>query len=295
MKAYLILGTIISFSVMTASCSSPVQTLEGSTKAKTPSISQKIKDSGKEMSDPSIKQQTTSSLQTTLIQKYRGQTPTQWGEQVMGVKTHLNTSEKVVALTFDACGGEHGNGYDKKLIRFLQKEEIPATLFINSRWIDANMHTFRSLADNPLFEIENHGFQHRPLSVNGKSAYGIPGTENVKEAVNEIMLNQQKIKQLTGKAPRFFRSGTAYYDEVSVRMAEEAGLQVVNFDIRGDAGATYSKDQVKQALLQAKPGSIILLHMNRPAKGTAEGVIEAIPLLRNKGFQFVKLNQIPLK
>ncbi|MDQ0917874.1 hypothetical protein [Paenibacillus sp. V4I5] len=41
--------------------------------------------------------------------------PKKWGENVPGVRTHLTTEEQVIALTFDACGGKEGSGYDEKL------------------------------------------------------------------------------------------------------------------------------------------------------------------------------------
>ncbi|QKG84597.1 polysaccharide deacetylase family protein [Kroppenstedtia pulmonis] len=230
-----------------------------------------------------------------IVEKYEGVKPTEWGEKVEGVGFRLDTRDKVIALTLDACGGSSGNGFDRKLIDYLEKEKIPATLFINSRWIDANEEAFIDLARNPLFEIENHGLQHRPLSVEGRSVYGIKGTENPGEVVDEVMINTYKIQHLTGKKPKFFRSGTAFYDDVAVRMVEEVGAQVVQFDIVGDAGATYSKSQVEQALLTARPGSIVILHMNQPRGETLEGIRNAVPRLREEGFQFVKLEDYPLK
>ncbi|MEB3100981.1 polysaccharide deacetylase family protein [Ferviditalea candida] len=232
-------------------------------------------------------------LKKRLIGKY--QVPKEWGEQVTGVKTMLNTSEKVIALTFDACGGINGSGYDAELIHYLRQQNIPATLFINSRWIEANYWAFIALSKIPLFEIENHGTEHRPLSMNGRSAWGIKGTDNVGEIVDEVLANHRKIQKLTGREPKFFRSGTAYYDEVGVKIANELGEQIAGFRVLGDAGATYSKQQVKNALLNAAPGSIVILHMNKPKSETAEGVMLAIPELKRQGYRFVKLEDYPLK
>src|SRR5690242_19536005 len=67
----------------------------------------------------------------------------EWGETVTGVRTRLKTEDKVMALTLDACGSPKGNSIDAALIVFLEKEHIPATLFINARWIDANPELFR--------------------------------------------------------------------------------------------------------------------------------------------------------
>jgi peptidoglycan/xylan/chitin deacetylase (PgdA/CDA1 family) len=102
-------------------------------------------------------------------------------------------------------------------------------------------------------------------------------------------MNDRKIQALTGRKPKFFRAGTAYYDDVAVKIVNDIGERAVNFDILGDAGATYTTEQVKNSLLTAKPGSIVILHFNQPAKDTAEGMMKAIPLLLQKGYLFVKL------
>jgi peptidoglycan/xylan/chitin deacetylase (PgdA/CDA1 family) len=131
--------------------------------------------------------------------------------------------------------------------------------------------------------------------VNGNTAHGIKGTRSVTELIDEIEKNGEKIESMTGRKPRFYRSGTAYCDEVAVKIAGELGYEVVNFSILGDAGATRPKEKIREALLKAEAGAIALLHMNQPRSQTAAGVKETIPLLREKGFRFVKLSEYPLK
>ncbi|WP_257008172.1 polysaccharide deacetylase family protein [Bacillus sp. FJAT-45350] len=221
--------------------------------------------------------------------------PNEWGENVSGVKRKIKTDKEIIALTFDACGGRYGSGFDEELINFLIEEEVPATLFINKRWIDENREQFLKLTNNSLFQIENHGTDHLPLSVNGQAAWGIKGTNSPEDVYNEVIGNQLEIERLTGRAPTLFRSGTAFYDDISVQIVEDMGLQVVNFDVLGDAGATFTAEQVREALLSANKGSIALLHMNQPQSGTREGVMMAIPLLREKGFEFVTLDGYDLE
>jgi peptidoglycan/xylan/chitin deacetylase (PgdA/CDA1 family) len=230
-----------------------------------------------------------------IISAFSGKSPKEWGVRVTGVKTRLKADQKVLALTLDACGGIKGNGYDAKLIKYLENEKIPATLFISGRWIDANRAIFQELANNPLFEIENHGFNHKPCSVNGRSVYGIKGTRSVEELMDEIERNAIKIQKLTGRKPRYYRPGTSYCDEIGVEVANILGYEVVNFSVLGDAGAIYSKDQVEKALLNASPSSIILIHMNHPEGETAEGLMTAIPELKKRGFKFVKLSEYDLR
>lgn len=250
----------------------------------------------KTFSESDIKSSGSSSYtKNSLITRYSGKVPVQWNEDVTGVKRRIKGQEKVIALTFDACGSAHGMAFDKRLTDFLVKEQIAATLFINGRWIEPNRATFDRLAANPLFEIANHGTSHKPASVNGRSAYGINGTKNIGELVDEIDQNAVRIETLTGKRPRFYRSGTAYYDEVAVKIAGDLHQQVAGFSLLGDAGATYSSDQVKQALLAAKPGAIAIFHFNHPESGTAAGLMEALPELKKRGFRFVRLSDVELE
>ncbi len=230
-----------------------------------------------------------------VVAAYAGKKPVEWGETVTGVKTSLATKDRVVALTLDACGSPTGKGIDGKLINFLVKEQVPATLFINARWIDANQGLFLELARNPLFTIANHGLLHKPASVNGRSAYGIGGTKDLGELVDEIELNAEKIDRLTGKRTVYYRSGTAYYDDIAVQVAESLGHTVIGYSVLGDAGATYTSEQVTAALLKSIPGSIVIAHMNHPGSGTARGIMAAVPLLKKKGFRFVRLSDYPLR
>ena len=234
-------------------------------------------------------------LITAIRQEYDGRTPQEWGENVTGVRSRLATDERVLALTLDACGSPRGKGVDRHLLDFLTREQIPATLFVNARWIDANPELFRQLAANPLFEIGNHGMWHKPASINGRSAYGIDGTRDMQELVQEIELNARKIEEMSGTRPRYYRSGTAYYDELAVQVANRLGHEVIGFSLLGDAGATLPAAKVTAALLASRPGDIIIAHMNHPEAGTGAGIMAAVPLLKKRGFRFVRLSDYPLK
>ncbi len=220
--------------------------------------------------------------------RYAAIAPTAWGLDVPGVVTRLRGAGKVLALTLDACGGPGGNGYDAALIELLRRKQIPATLFVNARWIDANPGVFSELAADPLFAIGNHGTRHRPLSVRGRSAYGIRGTRDVGEVYDEVDGNARKLHRLLGHPVRLFRSGTAYYDDVATRIVRDLGEQVIGFEVNGDGGATFTPRQVARALGAVRPGSIVISHMNHPGRGTAAGLRSALPALEGAGYRFVQ-------
>lgn len=226
-----------------------------------------------------------------VVARYASRSPRAWGERLPGVRTRLDTGDRVLALTLDACGG----AYDKELLQFLVREQIPATLFLAGRWVDAHPREAAELAANPLFEIANHGDQHRPASVTGRKAYGLRGTRNARELVEEIEESDRKLRALGVRAPRYYRSGTNFYDDVALALAADLGYEVVGYTVAGDAGATLSRNKVRDALLGSRPGDIVLCHMNHPRSDTAEGLTEALPLLVQKGFRFVHLSAYPLR
>ncbi|MGV4988777.1 polysaccharide deacetylase family protein [Streptomyces sp. NRAIS4] len=225
-----------------------------------------------------------------IVARYGRSMPHTWGFDAPGVVHSLPHTTRDIALTFDACGGLGGSGYDWALIEFLRARHVPATLFINSRWIDANPAEFHRLAADPLFEIANHGTRHRPLSVTGRSAYGIPGTRGAGEVYDEIAGNQAKLTRLLGAPPRFFRSGTAYCDDVAARIVTDLGERFVSFSVNGDGGATFTAEQVHTTVASARGGSIVLCHMNHPEGGTARGIAGAVPHLLAGGHRFVRLS-----
>jgi peptidoglycan/xylan/chitin deacetylase (PgdA/CDA1 family) len=225
-----------------------------------------------------------------VVARYGRLAPRSWGFGGPGVVRGLGTTRRVVALTFDACGGPGGSGYDAALIAFLRRREVPATLFLNSRWIDENPVVFRQLRREPLFELANHGTRHLPLSVTGRSAYGIGGTRNAGEVYDEVAANQVKLTRLLGAPPRFFRAGTAYSDDVAAQIVAAMGDRLVTFSVNGDGGATFTPEQVRSTVAAAPGGSLVLGHMNHPEGGTAEGIAAAVPQLTAAGYRFVRLS-----
>ncbi|RKR30516.1 polysaccharide deacetylase family protein [Arthrobacter oryzae] len=220
---------------------------------------------------------------------YAGRTTKYWGLEAPGVLTRLPPGTTGVALTFDFCGGVNGNGADLALLSVLRQQHVPATLFLSSRWITANPALAMNLAGDPLFELANHGTSHRPLSVTGRSAYGIRGTRNPAEVYDEIMTNDACLTQLTGRRSRYFRPGTAYLDDVSAAIVRSLGLIPVGFSINGDAGATFPAATVTREISLARAGDIVIAHGNHPGGGTAPGVEHALKVMKARGDTFLPL------
>lgn len=222
-----------------------------------------------------------------VVASFTGQVPVYWGLEAPGVLKRLPANSAGAALTVDFCGGPDGSAMDMLLLKALRQSEIPATLFLNSRWIRANPSVSRELANDPLFELANHGSAHSPLSVNGKSAYGIPGTKGVEEIYDEIITSNAVLEDLTGRPQRFFRPGTAYLDDVAAQMVHALGLTPVGFSINGDGGATFTASIVARELSAATPRDIVIVHGNHPEGGTAQGLLQALGTTRALKDKFI--------
>ncbi len=243
------------------------------------------------------------------MRKRHGESPSKWAEKMPGITsqlavepsagkptpaTDLATALKnsvppappVVTLTLDACSG----AYDAELIAFLRAQKIPATLFVAGPWLRHNPEIFKDLAADPLFEIAAHGNAHKPCSVNGREVYGIKGTASMTALVQEVEGNARDLHRAGAPRPRWFRSATAFYDDVAVAVIRDLGLNIAGYSIAVDEGATLPAVRVRAKTLAAKNGDILLAHMNHPDSGTREGLMEALPRLREKGFVFVRLS-----
>lgn len=242
-------------------------------------------------SDPSYKE-----LRSEIVARFANTPAGHWGEFVKGVDEKILTEKKIIAFTFDACGGKKGSGYDKELIDYLRNEKIPATLFVTGKWIDAQFNTFISLSRDTLFEIENHGLNHKPCSNKQESAYGIHGTANMGEAFDEIEANARKIKAITNRRPRFYRSATAFIDEACAGMAALLGITPVSYQVLSGDAVPFTPDSVivKNVLKNITSGAIVIMHFNHPEWNTKEALEKIVPKLRQMGYTFALLKDFDL-
>ena len=223
-----------------------------------------------------------------IVSSYAGRSPAWFDLAGEGIVS--TTGAGGVCLTLDACGGPGGSQVDEALIDVLLGLGVPFTAFLNSRWVEANPGATGRLVDSGVVEIANHGTAHLPLSVSGQSAYGIAGTADAGAVYDEIMGSQRLLMESTGATPRFFRPGTAHWDDVAVAIAGDLGLMAAGFSVNGDAGATLSGPAVAAEVEAAGAGDVVISHMNQPGSGTREGYELAIPRMLEAGTVFLTLS-----
>ena len=200
----------------------------------------------------------------------------------------VGETDKVAALTLDACGG----GFDAELANFLIGHRIQATIFATRRWIRRNPDALAILkAHADLFDIEDHGANHLPAIIGvERSVYGIAGVADIKQLRREVSGGADAVKAATGIAPHWYRGATGLYDPEAMEAIEAMGYRIAGFSVNADNGATLSQKQIVERLKKVRSGDIIIAHLNRPASDTGEGLAEGLQLLLDRGFRFVKLN-----
>ena len=197
-------------------------------------------------------------------------------------------SEKIAALTLDACSGS----FDLELAQFLIDHRIHTTVFATRRWIRRNPDAVAMLnAHADLFEIEDHGANHVPAIIGSdRQVYGLAGVADLKHLRSEVALGAEAVKSATGTAPRWYRGATGEYDPEALKEIEKMGYKVAGFSINADSGATLSQKQVVARLKKVRSGDIIIAHLNKPQSETAKGMAQGLQLLLDRGFHFVRLD-----
>lgn len=202
---------------------------------------------------------------------------------------HVEGSQHVVAITFDACSG----ALDYRVLDVLVREKIPATLFVTKRWLDAHPDGFAIFKAHPeLFEIENHGADHIPAVLGEKKVYGIipAGTP---EAITAEVQNGAKALALAGaKAPHWYRGATALYSPAAIELINTLGFQVAGFSLNADYGASASAIVARQRMSSAKNGDVVIAHINQPTRAAGAGIAEGLMDLKRLGTHFVRLDDV---
>lgn len=223
----------------------------------------------------------------------------EWRGAIRRVK--LPPGRKLVALTFDMCEvpGEV-TGYDAVLVDTLRSHGIKATFFSGGKWMRSHSHRTQQLMADPLFEIGNHAEAHRNLRLLSGNALSeeIAGPQRAYELQRQALSVQQCVRadpafETIPQRLALFRFPFGACNQASLDAVNDAGLLVIQWDLStGDPVPAQSAQSIADAMLRAKPGSIIIGHGNGRGFHTAEALSIAIPLMKAKGIEFVTVSEL---
>lgn len=194
-----------------------------------------------------------------------------------------------VALTFDACGGRT----DTRILDVLVENGIPATIFVTARWIRRNPQAMAVLKGRPdLFEIENHGRDHRPAVDRPMRVYGLKAAGSADAVRAEVEGGALAVTEADGRKPTWFRGATAKYTPSAMALIESMGLKVAGYSLNGDAGSLLGATSARRRIANARDGDVVIAHINQPRHAAGAGVAEGILDLKAAGAVFVRLDAV---
>lgn len=215
--------------------------------------------------------------------------------------THGSRHRPEVALTFDADmtsamlarvrAGTTRRQLDGRLFSLLRRTRTPSTIFLTGLWAREYAQFASGLAAHPLFQLENHSFDHRAWT---SDCYGLP-TVGGPDKAPEVTDTQEAVERIAGVSPQYFRFPGGCETPHDRRLVARLGLRTVGWDVlSGDAYQSDPDVIVRAVLSGVRPGSIVVAHCigapNTPA--TAAAMARIIPALRARGYRLVTLDRL---
>ena len=188
------------------------------------------------------------------------------------IKRNIDTSSKVVALTFD----DGPSRYTNDIIDILEKNDAVATFFILGNKVKLYEDTLKKSISNGN-EIGNHTFNHKWL------------TKLTDDEIKEQISNTQSIiEEVTGYTPLLFRPS---YGSLNRRVRKDINLDIVLWNVDTMDWKYKSTNKiVARATNNVKDMDIILLHDTY--KSTKDSLEKIITTLKDKGFTFVTVSEL---
>ncbi|HHT46420.1 MAG TPA: polysaccharide deacetylase family protein [Firmicutes bacterium] len=206
--------------------------------------------------------------------------PTQAGRQTRLVPIYyVDTKEKKVAFSFDACWGA---SHTPALLEILRENNIKTTFFLTGFWVEKFPEMVKKICEEG-HEIGNHTYSHPHLNGLGEQEIKI-----------ELERVGNMIFELTDVQPTLFRPPFGEYSNKVIKAAEKCGYLTIQWSIDSLDWQELGKEpMVKRVTEKLHPGAIILFHNN--GKYTAEALPEIIEYTKERGYTIVPISELLYK
>ena len=192
---------------------------------------------------------------------------------------YVDTAEKKVAFSFDACWG---TTYTPTLLEILRENDIKTTYFLTGYWVEKHPDMVKKISEEG-HEIGNHTYTH-------------PHLNNLTEEQIKTELERvgNMIFELTGRQPDLFRPPFGEYSNKVIKTAEACGYQTIQWSIDSLDWKEFGVEpMVKRVTDNLHPGAIVLFHNN--GKYTTEALPEIIAYAKEQGYTIVPISELLYK
>lgn len=183
---------------------------------------------------------------------------------------------KQIALTFDDGPTE---GITNQVLECLKKYDVKASFFVIGDYVTKEKEYLVKMAFDMGCEIHNHSKTHSFMDTMTKE-----------EIQDEITYTTNRIIELTGVEPKFFRPP---YIRVNDTMFEAIDLPFICGAGAEDWVPTVSSEERARKIIEsATDGNIILLHDMEKNERTVKAIDTIIPTLKEQGYEFVTVSKL---
>mgnify|MGYP004525540105 FL=1 len=191
-------------------------------------------------------------------------------------KVENMAEKKLVALTFDDGPSV---GTTDKVLDVLKENDIVASFFLIGQKITEESAYLVKRAYDMGCTMENHSKTHP----------GMTGLSD-EEILEEISYTTNKIEEITGEKPAFFRPPYIDYDQ---RLFDLVDLGFIcGYGCEDWLPEVSAEERTRRILEQAHPGFIILVHDMEGNTQTVEAIKKIIPALKEQGYEFVTIRDL---
>ena len=185
-------------------------------------------------------------------------------------------SQPLIALTFD---DGPNTVITPQVLDTLEENGAVGTFFLIAQNITPESAEVVRRAKAMGCDIENHSLTH-----------GFMDKMTAEEIRDEVQACTDRIVELTGRAPKFFRPP---FIAVNRTMYDNIGLTFICGCGCEDWVPTVSaQERIDRVLANAEDGQIVLLHDMQWNQNTADALKVIIPELKKRGFAFVTVSQL---
>ncbi|GEN55464.1 polysaccharide deacetylase family protein [Halobacillus faecis] len=189
-------------------------------------------------------------------------------------KPIAEANPKVALLTIDDAPDTHA----VEMAKTLKEKDAPAIFFVNGHFIDTPEEKEK------LKEIHEMGF---PIGNHTETHASLPDLSEEEQRKEIVGLND-KIEEIIGERPVFFRAPFGQNTDFSKQLAEEEGMLVMNWTYGYDWESEYQDAQALADIMVNTPllnnGANLLMHdrewTNKALGPIADG-------LREKGYELL--------
>lgn len=209
--------------------------------------------------------------------KTRTSTIPGWDREIDATYFSIQTSEKVIAITFD--DGPHGVN-TPRLLDMLKKRNVKATFYVVGNMVKYNPQLLRRMIAEG-HEIGNHTVTHGTLSKMSDTALR-----------KELQDAHDMIVKETGIAPRSMRPpGGAIKNDQKKLMLKEFGYPTILWSVDPEDWKKPGASVVTSRLVNgAKPGGILLVHDLHAS--TVDAMPSTLDQLLAQGYRFVTVTEL---